>query len=198
MSWMNSSDVDAAVERCRSVSHLRMGALFLRDFMDLIDDISDGWAYWSYGTHCSNDLQELMRRAPCAQRDTTRAQVHAAMDKVATFLRRCKQTRDLPAVHLFLEQHGYVARAKATADVERVNNTDPEARDTRFPSFFALSVRRGCNVPQWAVAVELVARGITNRDWSGWGPYGRRAWCHACKRGALRMIGVNGLELRDN
>ena len=103
MTWMNGCDVEC----CRPQTQvLSRGAEFLRAFMRLIDSISDGWPYWSYGTKCSNDLQQLLQTPPIAQRDVTEAQVKAAQRKVLLFLRRCRQTKDKPEVLEFLGRHG--------------------------------------------------------------------------------------------
>ena len=97
--WMNGCEI----ENCRPDTQvLRDGAAFLRSFMNLIDSISDGWPYWSYGTKCSEDLQELVQTPRCAQAAVTRKQVKAAEDKIITFLSRCKQTKDNPRVQLFI------------------------------------------------------------------------------------------------
>lgn len=99
MSWMNGCEI----ENCRPDTQvLRNGASFLRAFMNLINSISDGWPYWSYGTKCSDDLQELVQTPRCAQTTVTRRQVKAAMAKVITFLSTCKQTKDGHSVQAFI------------------------------------------------------------------------------------------------
>jgi hypothetical protein len=102
MSWMNGCEI----ENCHPDTQvLRVGANFLRDFMNLIDSISDGWPHWSYGTKCSNDLQELVQTPRCAQPAVTRRQVKQATDKVITFLSGCKQTKDNPRVQAFIANY---------------------------------------------------------------------------------------------
>lgn len=100
---MNESDIDYAKPEtnvlCRAAS-------CLRDFKDLINAISDGWAYWSYGTKCSNALQELVQTPRCAQPSVTEAQVTAAIRKIAVFLRRCEQTKNEAEVLRYLEVWG--------------------------------------------------------------------------------------------
>lgn len=103
MSWMNGCDVENCSPQTQVLSR---GAEFLRSFMHLIDSISDGWAYWSYGTKCSSDLQSLVQTPPIVQRGVTEAQVKAAQRKVLLFLRRCRQTKDKPEVVEFLAKWG--------------------------------------------------------------------------------------------
>ena len=97
--WMNGCEI----ENCSpDTPVLRDGAAFLRSFKNLIDEISDGWPYWSYGTKCSAALQELVQTPRCAQEDVTRKMVGAAKDKVIAFLSTCKQTKNKPEVQAFL------------------------------------------------------------------------------------------------
>jgi hypothetical protein len=97
--WMNRYEI----EECDPDTQvLRNGAAFLRSFMNLIDSISDGWPYWSYGTKCSTDLQELVQTPRCSQQTVTLWQVKKARDKIITFLSRCKQTKDNPRVQQFI------------------------------------------------------------------------------------------------
>jgi len=97
--WMNSSDIDNCQPR---TTVLAEGAKFLRAFRNLIDEISDGWHSWMYGTKCSDNLQALLQTAWCDQQAVTMAQVRAAELKVLKFLKRCRQTRDKPRVQAFL------------------------------------------------------------------------------------------------
>ena len=106
--WMNAMDIDDAVSRITRPTHLREAALFLQAFKELINDISDGWPYWSYGTKCSSDLQKIVSDAqwPVNQIGdgcSTPAEVRKACLKVSTFLRRCQQTRDNHEVLRFIE-----------------------------------------------------------------------------------------------
>lgn len=99
MVWLNSCDIDEL-----RVTHppLVDGVAFLRGFKDLINEISDGWSYWSYGTKCSDDLQELVARRGVAAEAVTWDEVKKAKAKVVRFLRRCKQTKDRTGVLEFL------------------------------------------------------------------------------------------------
>ena len=99
MSWMNGCEI----ANCHPDTQvLRDGAAFLRSFMNLIDSISDGWPYWSYGTKCSEDLQELVQTPRCAQQTVEAWQVCRARDKVIAFLSTCKQTKDKLEVKAFI------------------------------------------------------------------------------------------------
>jgi hypothetical protein len=114
--WMNGSEVEDAADRLDPEGpyyvpeQMRGAVLFLAAFMRLIDSISDGWAYWSYGTKCSDDLQAIValtgrpisRTGPGA---VTTVSIHQACQKVRIFLRRCKQTKCNPAVIEFLARN---------------------------------------------------------------------------------------------
>lgn len=99
MPWLNEHEIDAL-----RVTHppLISGATFLRAFKDLINAISDGWAYWSYGTKCSADLGALLSLRGQAAEATTVAEVKKAKARVTGFLRRCPQTKHNPQVIEFL------------------------------------------------------------------------------------------------
>lgn len=105
--WMNEYDIDDAVDQIQHPKHLHRGALFLQAFKDLINSISDGWPYWSYGTKCSKNLQTITSEASWPSHRVEHAAaspeaVHKACQKVRTFLKRCKQTKDKPLVVEFL------------------------------------------------------------------------------------------------
>ena len=112
--WMNQHEVEYALNRCQNApnlpAHVLKAARFLNDFCHLINDISDGWAYWSYGTKCSDSLQELVNEAqwPINQYPSTAStntECVKACNKVKNFLKRCKQTKDNPTVQDFLRNN---------------------------------------------------------------------------------------------
>ena len=105
--WMNECDIRSAVTRMdqRTPWHLRRSALFLRSFCELINGISDGWPYWSYGTRCSEDLQRIVDDAQWPARPRASVKEAAkARAKVFRFLRRCRQTKDRAEVKEWLER----------------------------------------------------------------------------------------------
>ena len=100
---MNEMEVDAAVTQIREPERLRNAAIYLRSFKDLINQISDGWAYWCYGTKCSKPLQDIVGQARWPINSAaTQKDIDAAKRKIRTFLRRCSQTRDNPVVRAWL------------------------------------------------------------------------------------------------
>lgn len=108
--WMNSMDIDEAAYRCSDNPVYADAARFLQSFRDLIASISDGWAYWSYGTKCSNDLQTIVedgkwpaRRKPNA---VVKPEIANAKKKILGFLSRCQQTKGRPEVQAFLAKYG--------------------------------------------------------------------------------------------
>lgn len=113
-------EVDEAASLLRHKPVYGPAAIFLQDFKDLINDISDGWHSWSYGTKCAQDLEKIVQegvhvlRPWGAYRDTqataTEADVKKAAKKIQTFLKRCKQTQSpsvqarIPQLNLAVEQ----------------------------------------------------------------------------------------------
>lgn len=105
---MNEGDVDDAVRVLRHKPIYGPAAVYLQDFKDLINSISDGWCYWSYGTKCAQSLQAIVQEGIHLERpwgayaDTiataTAADVVKAAAKIKRFLNTCKQTkgRNLP------------------------------------------------------------------------------------------------------
>lgn len=98
MALMNSSEVEEAVVQFRDNPVLAPAARYLDAFRELIDDNSDGWAYWSYGTKCANDLCKILYDARGQFYGSTRyyvpptaEQVKKAVQKIRTFVLRCKQ-----------------------------------------------------------------------------------------------------------
>jgi hypothetical protein len=106
MGWMNAYEIEAAVIRISGPPRLAKAARFLKDFKDLIDEISDGWPYWSYGTRCSEALQGIVSNGvwPANAEPPPAAEIDAAVRKVRSFLARCDQTKDKPAVREFLSR----------------------------------------------------------------------------------------------
>ena len=105
--WMNRSEVEYAPVLIGDHKTLRPAALYLQSFMNLIDSISDGWAYWSYGTRCSADLQDIVHKGtiPCnryADVCATKAEVTKSCKKIQSFLKRCNQTQNNPTVKQWL------------------------------------------------------------------------------------------------
>jgi hypothetical protein len=68
---------------------------YLKGYQELIDSISDGWPYWSYGTRCASDLSELLKKAHDQKYahwndpefKPTRADVEKAVKPIARFIR---------------------------------------------------------------------------------------------------------------
>lgn len=104
--YMNQCEIEDAVariERNQNPVELVKAALFLQAFCDLINAISDGWPYWSYGTKCSQNLQEIVRDGQYPASQVIIEDITPATKKVLTFLKRCKQTKDNPDVIAFVK-----------------------------------------------------------------------------------------------
>lgn len=105
---MNQYDIDHAAEELRDTPVYGPAALYLQDYKDLINSMSDGWSYWSYGTKCAKDLEAIVQegmhvRQPygaywdtVATATATVTDVKKAARKIETFWKRCKQTTNKP------------------------------------------------------------------------------------------------------
>ena len=99
--WMNEHEIRYATQRITNPPIMIKAARFLNEFCELINSISDGWAYWSYGTKCSNDLQEIVHDGQYVARCES---VKPAIKKVLSFLSRYKQTKDKEMVIDFVQR----------------------------------------------------------------------------------------------
>jgi len=94
--WLNRWDIDEIVHDMRSEPILLSGAQFLMTYRDLVDQHSDGWSSWGYGTRCAGDLSQLLQDGH-TQRFTsspvstvTKAQILKACKKIVTFMKTNK------------------------------------------------------------------------------------------------------------
>ena len=106
---MNQADCESAPQQMGDNPTLLHAANFLAAFCQLINEISDGWTYWSYGRKCSEPLQKIVcegKRTANQYQDAcaSRKEVDQAIKKIMIFLKRCKQTKVNPAVLAFLEK----------------------------------------------------------------------------------------------
>jgi hypothetical protein len=96
--WMDECDIVCAQTRIQGPPSLVRAAQCLVEFCELINSISDGWAYWGYGTKCSADLQAIVSEAqwPINQLPgvTDWRKIKPAIKKIVTFLSRCEQTKE--------------------------------------------------------------------------------------------------------
>ena len=104
---MNQGEIEYAPILIGDHAVLKPAALYLKSFMELINEISDGWAYWSYGTRCSADLQSIVHLGtiPCnryAGTCVTQREVTKACKKIQAFLKRCNQTQNNATVKQWL------------------------------------------------------------------------------------------------
>jgi hypothetical protein len=61
--FYNEWEVQSIVERTASNAQLRPYAHFLRDWVEIVNSNSDGWAYWSGGWKAAQKLAELLSKA---------------------------------------------------------------------------------------------------------------------------------------
>lgn len=66
--FYNTCEVDDFVRTFQNDPVLGPGANYLSEYRDIINENSDGWAYWSHGRKCSDSLSELLCKAINHQR----------------------------------------------------------------------------------------------------------------------------------
>jgi hypothetical protein len=98
--WMNRWEIEEMVRKYKHDPVLGPATKYLDDYRELIDNVSDGWPYWSYGTKCAHTLMELIHKADEQQyhhlRDPdykapTYKDVQKACKKIETFVRNERQ-----------------------------------------------------------------------------------------------------------
>ena len=93
--WMNRMEIEDA-ERILGDDPLMGGAArFLKSYMELVDDNSDGWPYWRAGTKCADTLSQMLHDAMGAKRGftykyvaPTKEEVVRAVGKIKGFIKR--------------------------------------------------------------------------------------------------------------
>lgn len=127
-SAMNEYEITSYQPRTTATEH---GIHVLRAFVELINNISDGWAHWPYGTQCSRDLQDLLQeRKDVATVD----QIRRAVAKILRFLERSKRTKQHPKVQEFLAYYRTSGKAAAVAPSPQPAETVPAPMPgTRMP-----------------------------------------------------------------
>ena len=104
---MNQWEIEDACNHCRGHVTLGPASEYLLAFCELINNISDGWAYWSYGTKCSEDLQKIVNEGKWSASQMPGPKLKDVQDacrKIQTFLKRCDQTKNKTEVLEFLKK----------------------------------------------------------------------------------------------
>lgn len=102
MPWINEYEIDDAAGLLRNEPVTGPAAKFLYDYKEAINESSDGWPYWRYGTKCADDLSAivydaLMKAQYGVQKpEPTQADVDKAIRKIKHFANRIG--RDLKEV----------------------------------------------------------------------------------------------------
>lgn len=61
--WMNEMEVEDAVQLLADNPVMGAAAKYLHRYMELVNENSDGWAYWRFGTKCADDLSQIVNDA---------------------------------------------------------------------------------------------------------------------------------------
>lgn len=60
--WMNRWEIEQSADRYQDDAILGPATQFLRDFMEQVDNNSDGWAYWQAPAKAAEKLMTLIQR----------------------------------------------------------------------------------------------------------------------------------------
>lgn len=97
MLFMNTMEIDEAIQRHAKHTVLYRASKLLADLRDLADSVSDGWCYWPKPARSARKLMELIRDNP----SPTETDLLKAVSPIKAFLTRERQnllgkTLDLP------------------------------------------------------------------------------------------------------
>ena len=170
--WMNTSEIEEAVRYLQNDQVLGPGARFLQTYQERIDSMSDGWAYWGYGTKRAEPLMNLIGPwgHPWGQKPATRPtqfEIWAACKKINTFIARCRQLKGkMEKIPLPYSTPDSWRRAplklRLTVDVDyNLNGEDPSLIETLLKNIPDLAAADGlltsttnADVEQWSAKVE--------------------------------------------
>lgn len=88
MLFMNSFEIDEAVEKYREHPVLGPAAQLLASVRDVADQNSDGWAYWPVPCRATRALQELLQQGPTKSLTELRQQFRVAVIPIKAFYTR--------------------------------------------------------------------------------------------------------------
>lgn len=100
MLYMNTYDIERAAQDVRTIHDPDSRAVMtkaiqlLRALVTLVDEVSDGWAYWRAPCRAARQLQELIQAGLPTNRNnftapvTTTAQLRKAITPIKAFLTR--------------------------------------------------------------------------------------------------------------
>jgi len=91
MLFMNTVEIDFAVQRHAHHPVLSKATRYLRDWRDVVDQNSDGWAHWSGGPKAAKSLMTLIQSG-----DATDAQLRKAIGPIKATATK----KNLPAPEL--------------------------------------------------------------------------------------------------
>ena len=63
MTWINSGEIEDALEQFQRDPVLGPAAKYLDDYKEKLDSCTDGWSSWSGGTKCASDLCKILADA---------------------------------------------------------------------------------------------------------------------------------------
>lgn len=87
--WMNRGEVEDAYWRFTQLTHhpvLGKAARFLKEFMEEVDNCSDGWPYWRLPSNAAGKLMDML--CPYSKVEATEANLKKAMAPIKAFYTR--------------------------------------------------------------------------------------------------------------
>jgi len=94
---MNEWDIQEAVQRYAKHPVLSKATILLKDLMELTNQVSDGWPYWTKPCHAANKLIELVQAAEddryksVKSKEPTEADLRKAVAPIKAFMTKNKR-----------------------------------------------------------------------------------------------------------
>ena len=137
---MNEYEVEEAADRFRRHPVLSIATQFLLAYKNHINQISDGWPYWSSASQAARQLQDLIPHSYQAAASVSETDVRKAMIPIKSFC--TKYLKRYPCCGLNWNAFAYVLPKNSALSVPRTANqrARQSQQGTLFP-FDSLAAR---------------------------------------------------------
>lgn len=104
--WMNEGEIEQMLEFTRyEAPEFAPYARYLSDWMDVVNDNSDGWAYWKAGSGAAGKLMDALQALRDSQRYGGAAPDEAVFKRSLAPIKSCATKHGLTAPTLDDVQH---------------------------------------------------------------------------------------------
>ena len=111
--WMNRMDVDEAADRYAKEPVLGKATKFLKEFVEEVDNHSDGWPYWKAPAHAAQSLMDLIQSPKLA----TEEALAKAMSPIKSFMTKRGTAAGMKMPEIALEAKKPAAKPMSPAAV---------------------------------------------------------------------------------